>query len=142
MAVPDTNGNPGHSSPPQQGEQCIHAKQTRPDPSSLSQVDVTDVSYFGGTFQNKGLSERALSVISASWRKSTQRQYIPYLNKWGRHCRSRLLDPLSATVEEGVNFLPILYDEGIGYIVLNTDRTALYQPSLRSKTIRLLESIH
>ena len=125
VAVPDANGNPGPSNPPQEGEHYLHAQQTRPDPSSLPQVNVTDVSYFGGSFQNKGLSERALSVISSSWRKSTQRQYIPYLNKWGRYCRSRLLDPLSATVEEGVNFLAIFYDEVIGYSALNTARSAL-----------------
>ena len=35
------------------------------------------------------------------------------------------MDPLSATVEEGVNFLAILYDEGIGYSALNTARSAL-----------------
>ena len=79
--------------------------------------------YFGGSFQNKGLSERALSVISSSWRKSTQRRNIPYLNKWDRYCHSRLLNPLSATV--GVNFLAILYDEGMGYSALNTARSAL-----------------
>ena len=33
--------------------------------------------------------------------------------------------PLSATVEEGANFLAILYDEGIGYSALNTTRSAL-----------------
>ena len=35
------------------------------------------------------------------------------------------MNPLSATVEEGVNFLAILSDEGMGYSALNTARSAL-----------------
>ena len=113
VAIPNAHGNSGSSNSPQQREHYIHAQQTRPDPSSVPQVNVTDVPHFRGSFENKGLSEGALSIILSSWRKSTQRQYIPYLNKWHRYCCSRELDSLSATVE-GVNFLAVLYDEGIG----------------------------
>ena len=35
------------------------------------------------------------------------------------------MNPLSATVKEGVNFLAIFYDEGKGYSALNTARSAL-----------------
>ena len=35
------------------------------------------------------------------------------------------MDQLSATIEDGVNFLPELYEEGIGYSALNTARNAL-----------------
>lgn len=35
------------------------------------------------------------------------------------------MDSLSTTVEEEVNFLTVLYDEGIGYSALNTARCAL-----------------
>lgn len=35
------------------------------------------------------------------------------------------MDSLSATIEEGINFLAALYEEGIGYSALNTARSAL-----------------
>ena len=55
VAIPDADGNPGPSNPPQQGEHCLHTKQTGPDPSSLPQVNVTDVSYFKTKDFRKGL---------------------------------------------------------------------------------------
>ena len=75
VPVPDVTGNPGPSNPPQQGEHCLHAKQTGPDPSSLPQVNATDVSYFGGSFQNKGLSERAFLLSRPHGGKYTKKIY-------------------------------------------------------------------
>ena len=49
--------------------------------------------------------QKELSIILSSWRKSMQRQYVPYLSKWSQYRCSRKLDSLSTTVEEGVNFL-------------------------------------
>ena len=125
VAIPDANDNSDTSGAPKQGEHNIHAEQTRSDPSFISQINVTNVPYFRGPLENRGLSQGAVSIILSSWRTSTQRQYVPYLNKWRRYCCSRKLDFLSATVEEGVNFLAELYKEGIGYSALNTARSAL-----------------
>jgi hypothetical protein len=69
----------------------------------------------GDPLKNKGLSEGALSITLSFWRKSTQRQYIPYLNKFRRYCCSRQFDSLFSTCGRKVNFLAVLYDEGIGY---------------------------
>ena len=125
VAIPNANGNTDSSGVAQQGEHSIHAQQTRAGSSSLPQVDITDVSCFRESFENRGLSEEALSIILSSWRKSTQRQYSPYLKRWRRYCCTRKLDSVSTTVEEGVNFLAELYKAGVGYSALNTSRSAL-----------------
>ena len=125
VAIPNANDNSDPSGVTKQREHNIYAEQTRSDPSFISQIIITDVPHFRGSFENRGLSQGALSIILSSWRTSTQRQYVPYLNKWRRYCCSRKLDFLSATIEEGVNFLAELYKEGIGYSALNTARSAL-----------------
>ena len=101
VAIPDANGNSDTSGATKHREHNIHAEQTRSDPSFISQINVTDVPHFQGPFENRGLSQGALSVILSSWRTSMQKQYVPYLNKWHRCCCSRKLDFLSATIEEG-----------------------------------------
>ena len=125
VAIPNANGNSDSSSVTEEGEHIIHAKQTRFDPPFIPKINANDVPHFRGPFEHRGLSQGAVSIILSSWRTSTQKQNVPYLNKWRRYCGSRKLDSLSATIEEGVNFLAELYHEGLGYSALNTARSAL-----------------
>ena len=62
----------------------------------------------------------ATSLILQSWRKGTKQQY-----KWEQYCSQRKINPFSATIEHGFNFLAELYQTGIGYSALNTARCAL-----------------
>jgi hypothetical protein len=116
VAIPNAYGNSASSDSPQQGEHYVNAQQTRPNSFSIyPNLTLLMCHNSGDALKNKGLSEGALSITLSSWRKSTQRQYIPYLNKWRRYCRSRQLDSLFSTCRRKVNFLALLYDEGIGY---------------------------
>ena len=57
--------------------------------------------------------------------KSTRKQYNPYIKRWQLYCGERKIDPISAPLEVGVNYLAELYNTGIGYSALNTARSAL-----------------
>ena len=45
--------------------------------------------------------------------------------KWESYCRIREIDPLQATVVDGMNFLAELFQPGAGYSAVDTARSAL-----------------
>lgn len=90
--------------------------------------------------QNQSFSSTATYIIKASWRTGTQKQCESFFSKWKLYCCEKKINPFSLAVEEGINFLSRLYDDGIGYIVLNTVRCAL-SSIVFCKTIYFLETI-
>ena len=84
------------------------------------------MSPLGRPFQDRCLSTDAVSLIISSWRESNQRQYKPYLKRWEDFCRTRAINSISRSVEDGVNFLAEqLYRSRIGYSAINTAGSAL-----------------
>ena len=61
----------------------------------------------------------------ASWRKSTGKQYTTYLSRWLTYCKDKKLNVTHATVNDGLDFLTLLYQQGVGYSAINTARSAL-----------------
>ena len=61
----------------------------------------------------------------ASWRKSTGKQYTTYLSRWVTYCKNKQLDVTHATINDGLDFLTLLYKQGVGYSAINTARSAL-----------------
>lgn len=79
-----------------------------------------------GLLTSQGLSASAASVILQGWRAGTRKQYASYLKRWELYCGERKIDPLSASVIQGVNFLSELYQKHqLSYSALNTARSAL-----------------
>ncbi|XP_068724072.1 uncharacterized protein [Montipora capricornis] len=75
---------------------------------------------------SQGLSASTASVILQGWRAGTRKQYASYLKRWELYCGERKIDPLSASVIQGVNFLSELYQKHqLSYSALNTARSAL-----------------
>ena len=75
---------------------------------------------------SQGLSASAASVILQGWRVGTRKQYASYLKRWELYCGERQIDPFSASVIQGVNFLSELYQKHqLSYSALNTARSAL-----------------
>jgi len=60
-----------------------------------------------------------------SWRTGTQKQYQTYHQRWQEFCRSRGINPLSASIENGLEFLYQQYENGLSYSGINTARSAL-----------------
>ena len=61
----------------------------------------------------------------ASWRKSTGKQHATYLSRWVTYCKNKQLDVTHATINDGLDFLTLLYKHGVGYSAINTARSAL-----------------
>jgi len=60
-----------------------------------------------------------------SWRSGTTTQYQTYYKKWESFCCRRKINPLQATLQDGINFLGDLFATGVGYSCINTARSAL-----------------
>ena len=61
----------------------------------------------------------------ASWTKSTGKRYTTYLSRWVTYCKNKQLDVTHATVNGGLDFLTLLYKQGVSYSTINTARSAL-----------------
>ena len=68
----------------------------------------------------RGLSDDAITIISASWASGTDKQYNSAWKKWCRWCEKRKIDLLQASVDEVVNFLSQSFAEGKSYSTVNT----------------------
>ena len=76
--------------------------------------------------QHKGLSDRTVQIIAASWRASTKNQYYVFIRKWKRFCAKKSENYMQATPERVLEFLTELYFvHGASYSSLNTARSAL-----------------
>lgn len=75
--------------------------------------------------QELGLSPDTIDILMASWRKSTGKQYATYLSRRVTYCENKQLDVTLATINDGLDFLTLLYKQGVGYSAINTARSAL-----------------
>ena len=71
---------------------------------------------------DRGLSDDAITIISASWASGTDKQYMynSAWKKWCRWCEKRKIDLLQVSVDEVVNFLSQSFAEGKSYSTVNT----------------------
>ena len=109
------------------GTPCASKKEThlststaRLGASTTSEAHPSDMPLVRKSLEGRGLSESATSLILQSWRRGTQQQYKPFIANWEQYCSQRKINPFSATLEHGINFLAELYQTGIGYSALNT----------------------
>ena len=61
----------------------------------------------------------------SSWRNSTKKQYDIFIKRWFFHCSQGKINSVSPALEEIVEFLTTLYQQGLGYESLNSARAAL-----------------
>ena len=77
-------------------------------------------------FERTGLTKKAIDILVASWRASTQKQYCVYIKKWKSYCKSKKESHLQASVNFVLEFFSELYYvSGFGYNAINTTRSAL-----------------
>jgi len=103
----------------------ISTSTTRLGASTAPEARTSDMPLVRKSLEGRGLSESATSLILQSWRKGTKQQYKPFITKWEQYCSQRKINPFSATIEHGINFLAELYQTRIGYSALNTARCTL-----------------
>ena len=103
----------------------ISTKQPERKTPTSSENATSNVSLIREKLKNQGFSTTVTHIMEASWRTGTRKQYESTLSKWKLYCSARQINPFSPAVEEGINFLGELYDQGIGYSGINTARSAL-----------------
>lgn len=71
------------------------------------------------------LSEDVLGVLMAAHTQSTVSQYNVYVRKWLSFCKDNNVNMLSPTLKQVLDYLVLLYNNGSGYSVVNSAKSAL-----------------
>ena len=104
---------------------AVSAKPTGTDTPLTRQAGPLNMPLVRKTLNTKNLSSSAKEIIMASWRPGTGKQYHSYLGLWERFCAQKAIVVEDASVENGIDFLASLYEDGLGYSAINTGRSAL-----------------
>lgn len=70
------------------------------------------------------MSVTTTNIIMNSWRGSTQKQYEPALKKWLSFCENSI-DPFNPKIDQALDFLSQLYNEGASFHSMSNARSAL-----------------
>jgi len=125
VAIGNETAGAGTPCASQKETHLISTSTARLGASTAPEARTSDMPLVRKSLEGRGLSESATSLILQSWRKGTKQQYKPFITKWEQYCSQRKINPFSATIEHGINFLAELYQTGIGYSALNTARCTL-----------------
>ena len=99
--------------------------ETRETTSTSQNPNATSMPLVREQLQNLGLSPDTIDILMASWRKSTGKQYATYLSRGVTYCKNKQLVVTHATINDGLDFLTLLYKKRVGYSAINTARSAL-----------------
>ena len=64
-------------------------------------------------------------MILSSWRDTTKKHYTSYIQRWILFCSKHNLNVFSTDVLRVLDFLTMLFHEGLAYSAINTARSAL-----------------
>ncbi|VDI37510.1 Hypothetical predicted protein [Mytilus galloprovincialis] len=112
---------------------CYQSKQKAIDSTTIQghsssfrkDIEFDGMSDIRNRLQNRGISEKTSTIIMASWRSGTQKQYKTYIKKWFIFCLERKEDKFHTSVELVLEFLTYLFECGLSYSALNSARSAL-----------------
>ena len=104
------------------GRNTLFLPSNPQEPHPLNKKLSDSVSLVRRYLSGKGHSYHSHGTIL---KVGTKKQYATYLQKRRCYCRSRGIDSICPSVEDGINFLAKLYDSGIGYSDINTARSAV-----------------
>ncbi|KAH3827284.1 hypothetical protein DPMN_129215 [Dreissena polymorpha] len=72
---------------------------TNTEDSSINQQTTSDgMSHIRKSYEKRNLSSQSINIIMASWRKTTQKQYSMYINRWVYFCNKRKIDPFQSPI--------------------------------------------
>lgn len=106
----------GHSTP---------TIEPRPSPPTIQGNKTSSVPFVWEHLTSKDLSTTASDVILQAWKTGTQKQYKSYLQRWELYCREQKINPVSASVIDGINFFGDLYQKKLSYSAINSACSAL-----------------
>ena len=71
------------------------------------------------------LSNSVIKTLQASCKPATWRMYEGYWNRWSSFCNAKKYNHYSASINNILEFLQLLVDQGLGYNSINSARSAL-----------------
>jgi hypothetical protein len=77
------------------------------------------------SLEGRGVLEEAATIIRAAWRPGTEKQYRTYVEKWRAYCQSKQTHLFQTTLAHILDFLLMLFNEGLSLSTINTARSAL-----------------
>ena len=96
-----------------------------PEASTQPKTQVDCMSHIRRQYEEQNISDDAISLITASWRTSTQAQCNTYITKWFQFCSRWEVNPTSPALAEVADYLTIMFREGLSYSTINMARSAL-----------------
>lgn len=103
----------------------VHLPFNQKQQHPLEKKLIDGLSHIRQSLTSKGISSQAQATILLSWRSGTQKQYKVFLDKWQLYANQWDVDPLHPTLNQVLNFLQELYQQGLSYSSINTARSAL-----------------
>ena len=125
VACANANVDRQPNPPPKQKNTADSSWKPSKDSPRISQTGTVDVPLVRRSLESQEISAKASTLIIQSWRSGTASQYQNYYKKWGLFCRQQNINPLQATLQDGINFLAELFATGVGHSCLNTAHSAL-----------------
>ena len=80
---------------------------------------------FNRCFETEGFSKSARNLLTASWRKGTQKDYTSKFAKYNSWCSEKQIDPYSASLSQVADFLTFLFESGLQYRTIAGYRSML-----------------
>ena len=104
-----------------QGHRATHRELT----GAQAQDRAGRMAHFRTTSAGLGLSQEVTSLLGASWRDGTHKNYNSAWGKWEEWCISAKIPPLAATLNDILSFLTAQFKAGHSYHSINVYRSAL-----------------
>ena len=123
--VPSGHGDVGRR--PLYSSESTESFYTRKGESapSVEKVNSDGLSTVRQTLQKRKASTRSATIIMASWRSGTQKQYNMYIRKWFQYSCQRKISSFQVSINDILDFLAELFENGLKYSAINSVRLAL-----------------
>ena len=71
------------------------------------------------------MNSTSRDIIFSAWRENTKKGYVQILNLWQKYCINKKINISSPSLEQGINFLSHLFEQGFSYNRICVARSAL-----------------
>ncbi|CAC5386372.1 unnamed protein product [Mytilus coruscus] len=93
--------------------------------SKSRNIKSNSMASFDRRFKTEGFSQSAKTLLSASWRDGTKKDYSSKFEKFNSWCGERQIDPYSENVNQVADFLAYLFHFGLQYRTIAGYRSML-----------------
>ena len=103
----------------------VETTQDNNIPSQSGSVQPECMAAIDKQFGSKGFSKKVRELLSASWRKGTQKDYACKFKQFSCRCSARKIDPYAISLSQFADFLADLFKKGLKYRTIAGYRSML-----------------